>query len=91
MKKAFQSSQINCLYVLLADSLTAIIGDTALDPTETDISDIALVALKGITANANVVLDLQSASYMIDLTKTLIKYVKVENAYEVFVCEYRRE
>lgn len=68
----------------------AIIGDTPLDPTKTEISDLALVALQSITSNANVVLDLQTAFYMIDLSKTLIKYVTVENAYEDFVCEYHR-
>lgn len=76
---------------LHADSLCAIIGDKPLDPTEIGISNLALVALKGITANANVVLDLQSAIYMIDLSKTLIKYVEVDNAYDDYVCEYRRE
>lgn len=75
---------------VFADALNAIIGDTPLDPTKTEISDLALVALKSITANANVVLDLQTAVYMIDLNKTLIKYVTVENAYGDFVCEYHR-
>lgn len=73
---------------LLADSLNAIIGETPLDPSQTGISHLALVALKNITANANVVLELQTAVYMIDLNKTLIKYVDVENAYETFVCEF---
>lgn len=81
-----QSNQI-VRVVPLADSLNAIIGDVPLDPAETENSHIALVALKAITANANVVLDLQTATYMIDLTRTLIKYVNVENAYNDFVGE----
>lgn len=73
---------------LLADSLNAIIGETPSDPSQIEVSHLALVALQNITANANVVLELQTAVYMIDLNKTLIKYVDVENAYDTFVCEY---
>lgn len=76
---------------VLADSLNAIIGEAPLHPTETGIPDLGLVALRTITSNANVVLDLQTAVYMIDLSKSLIKYVEVENAYEDFVCECQRE
>lgn len=71
--------------------MNAIIDEAPLHPTETEIPDLGLVAVKSITANANVVLDLQTAVYMVDLSKTLIKYVEKENAYDDFVCECQDE
>lgn len=68
-------------YNTITDALSAINCDEPQRQGNIIVEDYALTAIKNITQNANIVMDLHSAVYMFHLTQTLIKYVANRNAY----------
>lgn len=62
------------------------IGGGEIDSSAVEISsELALAAIKNITQNAKVVVDLHSAVYMFHFTQAAIKHVSDKEAYNVHV------
>lgn len=60
-------------------------GDHQFKTDSPSIAEVALVGVKTIVRNADVVLDLQSAVYMFKLARSLVKYVDETKAYGKYV------
>lgn len=60
-------------------------GDHQFKTDSPPIAEVALIGVKSIVKNADVVLDLQSAVYMFKLAKSLVKYVDDSKAYGKYV------
>lgn len=72
-----------CWIFTFSDALLGILSDGT--PPNTNLANVVLKTLSKIQQNVDIILDLQAAEYVVDMSKTLIRHLDSQNAYNDYV------